>query len=977
MSDVAINLQGNRQKIEKSQSGFWSKPRNILFAGFGVAALTYLVWESVFSESGVGLTLQQGVSPINTDPSVGVAAAFFGARKLLSFAGPNYFPRGPAFDLGAPIQNDFFLGERNSSTYMALTEESFVDSGGNNVRTIGTVGDLTGPVASFQVGPDPQPYLPQRHAALAKRTDGDLGVVYSTAISIGGSGVLFTAIDKNGAEIISEQSVIAGPDSFDYPPSIKDLPNGDFLISAVKDTRFELEVRSGIDGSFVAGGGTTVLGNTDGSRHSSIKLNGDGTVYGVFESHGTGAVDEITLQKYDATLSIVGSSTSFPGSKPKVVTLPSEEIDVYYLNDDSNLARRRFSFSGTDYTAVGGETIVSSRTLLNYELEDASSGWTAAYSDGQNCYVQPIEEDGAVVQEELNTNDSALSQTMCRIKQMGVDLVVGFKRNASAWIRIFKENVAPVVTQAIGNINLFSGQQQVIDLTQHFSDADVAEFGETLTYSAIGTFPGSVQGSDLILQPGQVDIGTVQDFTVTAEDEAGNRADISGSVTTVNQVPTFDDTTTILQTVKEGDVVSIPLPSVGDDDPSGTYSLQNPPSGVSIESQTNLVFAPLLGTVGVSNFDLVYTDPHGEQTTRSVQLTVSDDQAPLFPQPAPTYTCTAGLKCEGRLPSVTDVEGAVVLSLQGAPSGVTISEYGGEQTSLLMDDTVPVGTHNFNFVATDSKGQTTLLPAQVTVAPNAAPVMTISDDWDTQLKGTQGVSTPYDFPPVTDEGDVTFYFKGNPKEVSIEEDPLDPTIQTRFIVTPTEAGPLSLTLVARDAQGLETEHELTIDVSAPAATSGDSTSLHWTFYAGIVLNSLNAIYRLVKRIKNRKLEENKYGFFDFCKDSAYVLYHFTLVLPFLYWCYTKYKYRNNKGGEDKVSTAPPSIRSLSSYEGPRKELENEVELTSRSNVDSPSSWKASSGTHEHDLVNSEGQDDPADEMIDRQGINLVKLDFEE
>jgi len=785
----------------EATSGLQKRPAYTLFRGLGVMLLVCAIWKTFQSEMpSHGEDLQPTpMDPLGlpNQPGLGkIALAAFIGRKLLSLTGQAFYPKAPAFDLASPVEHSFSLGPVNDTTYLAISEQRFIDGSlNNNSRIWGTFGDATSALLSQRIGDEPFNFIPHKYSAQAKGTDGNIGVVHSTH-SFSSSGLEFLILDPSGSEVVAPIGLISKASDLEFIPSTISLPNGNYVVGYTDTSIFRIYIRSGSDGSSVGTNTFTVPITSDLSRKSSMAPCPDSSFFIAADATGTSGTETIRLIKSDSTGNAVGSTFDFEGASPKITRLANGNSAVYYLDGSNQLMQKEFTFSGTAFTEVATRTI-STRFVLDYDVTERPDGtWTAAVSDGLT-YLQPIEVNGTVVKSEVPAN-GGLAALWPRLTNLGQDLALGFKSatvNATAWIQIFRANLPPVVS-TLGNFSLYFNQSQVVDLTTFRTDPDEAE-GEMIAPTLIqGTAFTSLQGDDLHINPNTSHVGTTSPIEVQFEDEDGHEVSTSGFVTIENFLPTFTTPGPISQNVQEGAEQLLTLPAATDPESSVIYSLEGNPAWAVIDGG-NIRLTPPIGA-STTSFNVVATDVNGGRNTKQVTATVTDDPAPIFTE---TGTLQIGVD-EGdsltrSFPPATD-NGPFTYSITGLTWVTEIVE-STVVTGYQVAPPVGVsGTFLITFHAVDEHGQETTRAGEVTVADVPAPAF--SDTSPLSASVTAGLSQTLTLPTVTGQKRPFIYsLTGSPPSWATLADgelALDPPDGI--------AGDFSFTLVGTDQLGQPT-----------------------------------------------------------------------------------------------------------------------------------------------------------------------------
>jgi len=783
--------------VKKAPAQGYTRSAFQLFKGLAALTLAYVVCKSAFEEMG-----PHGAKIDNSAIGGAVAIGGLAARRhLLSLNGTGQaiYPKGDPYDSGFPITDSFSMADRDSSSFIGLSEQPFTDGGGQPSTRIWSVfGGETASISDGQFAPDPMNSSPQRYPQVVKGVEGNFGAVHTFSV-VGGTAAVFTIRDADRAEIVDRQNVFSEATSLDFNPTIEALSNGNFVAGVVSETKLVLSIRNGnADSEGVAGDElfkkeTFIGSNTAATRHCSIAARSDNTFVAGFEDQGTSGSDNIRLTSFDISGNAVGTSASFAGREPKATILANGNTAIYYLDGTDTLMQKEFSFSGTAFTEVATRTL-SDKIVLDYDVVKRSNGcFTVAISDGLT-YLQPLTESGAMSGRLVPAN-GGFSAIWPRLANMGDDLVLGVKNTTNAIFQVFRSN-APPITSALGSLSLYFNQSQVVDMTSFRTDMDEAE-GETISASLTqGPAFAFLQGDDLHLNPGISDVGSTSPVTVEFTDELGQVATSSGSITIQNYFPTFTTPGSVSQDVQEGAEQLLAIPTATDAESSVSYSLEGNPVWAVIDGG-NIRLTPPIGA-STTSFNVVATDANGGSNTKQVTATVTDDPAPIFTETGMLQIgVDEGDSLTRSFPPATD-NGPFTYSITG-PAWVTPVTESTVVTGYQMAPPVGVsGTFPITFHAVDEHGQETTRAGEVTVADVPAPVF--ADTSPMSASVTAGLSKALALPTVTGQkGPFTYSLAGSPPSwatIAGGELALDPPDGI--------AGDFSFTLLGTDQLGQPT-----------------------------------------------------------------------------------------------------------------------------------------------------------------------------
>lgn len=271
-------------------------------------------------------------------------------------------------------------------------------------------------------------------------------------------------------------------------------------------------------------------------------------------------------------------------------------------------------------------------------------------------------------------------------------------------------------------------------------------------------------------------------------------------------------------------------------DPDGdvvTFSLNTPPSGMSINATSGLItWTPTTGDVGERIINVVGTDSHGARATQSFLLATKINQPPRITSTAVTTT-TAGATYRYTV-KATDPDGdPLTFRLNQSPDGMTIDAFG---RILWNTPAAGVGNHSIVVAVSDNYNQTVTQSFTLTVnADTTAPQVTV------------GVIQPTGFVSdgVTANIGSQFFFKVIASDnVGVEQRtlivdgqnfPLDSQGRARAFYTATRLGTINVVATATDAAGNVSQDEMTVTIVDAAVTNQPATTTPgYPFNPGII-----------------------------------------------------------------------------------------------------------------------------------------------
>jgi len=231
-------------------------------------------------------------------------------------------------------------------------------------------------------------------------------------------------------------------------------------------------------------------------------------------------------------------------------------------------------------------------------------------------------------------------------------------------------------------------------------------------------------------------------FSVITRDAYGGRAEafVSVRINVLNRIPVAenDDALTDWNTP-----VAIPVldnDSDGDGDALTIASIGHPQHGTAIAVDTQILYSPENGFVGVDSFTYGISDGHGGSASAgvTVEVILTDSVPPTIVCPPDVDVPADADECSA-MPAIGP---PVAADDQGRPSVA-----GTRSDGLLLGSPYPVGTTTIVWTARDGAGNTATCPQQISVRDEQPPTIDAPADIDTvadagRCDATLAIGTP-------------------------------------------------------------------------------------------------------------------------------------------------------------------------------------------------------------------------------------------
>ena len=373
-------------------------------------------------------------------------------------------------------------------------------------------------------------------------------------------------------------------------------------------------------------------------------------------------------------------------------------------------------------------------------------------------------------------------------------------------------NTAPIISTT-GPTEVFEDALYSYDV-----NASDAEDGTALDYSLVSPPSGmSINENTGLIQwtPDNNDVGNhAVNIVVTDSGGLTDSENFTLNVVNVNDAPTITSTDVII--ANEGSAYSYDVDATDPDaNDSLTFSLPVKPNGMTINSASGLIsWVPTGAQVGSQTVEVLVTDNEGATDQRIFNITVDEANT------APEITSTAVLAATESVTYVYDVNAVdgnnsdtLTFSLDVSPTLMTINSESG--VINWLPDNADVGQHNVTVVVSDQSGLSDSQSYVITVSNvNGAPVFTSVAD----LTAVENELYSYDAEATDDDsGDViTFSLVSPPSGMSIE--PFTGLVE--WTPNSSDIGDHDVTIEARDIDGLATQQNYVLNVSAVVADVG-------------------------------------------------------------------------------------------------------------------------------------------------------------
>ncbi|MCG8490136.1 MAG: Ig-like domain-containing protein, partial [Sneathiellales bacterium] len=560
---------------------------------------------------------------------------------------------GQRFSSSGVALGSEFLMHSNSSGYggapllTALSDGGFImtaranqydtDSHGIVAQRFASDGTLVG--TEYQVNTNETGV--QDEVSVAQLSNGNLIYAWqSDDIDGAGDGVSAQIFDIDGTKVGVEFQVNSFTTNNQYDPAVTALKGGGFVVSwnsksQVSSNAYSVHTQM-YDNDGNAVGGEYQVGGT-GKLYPEITSLVDGGYVVVWSGYGSNGYD-VWAQQFDAQGTEVGSEVlinqyvTSQQTHPEVTALQGGGYVVTWMSDgqdgsgDGIYSRVMDGTSGTDFTGSNGNDVLigsdADEVLTGQggnDVIDGNAGQdTARYSGNYADYSVTYD---AANDEWTVTHLAGGSD--------GTDILKNIERLEFADQTIVSDfTTAPTVDQGIADyVGLGNEDISITIPGTAFSDADIED---SFTYSAElvgggeipdwlilsnGTFSGT---------PNNYETGTYN-IVVTATDRAGNTVTDTFSIT-VNHNPDSP-------IVADGSIITGRDDAVtgvlnGSDDQSATslltFSLENSASHgtVTINADGSYTYTPTSGYAGEDSFQYKVTDPDGNTTIATMNVSI-------------------------------------------------------------------------------------------------------------------------------------------------------------------------------------------------------------------------------------------------------------------------------------------------------------------------------------------------------------------
>ena len=385
-------------------------------------------------------------------------------------------------------------------------------------------------------------------------------------------------------------------------------------------------------------------------------------------------------------------------------------------------------------------------------------------------------------------------------------------------------NSAPVVAVAIPDQIVNDGAVFGLNVAPNFKDG--GSDSDIITYSATGLPAGlsidPVTGTISGILPRNASTSGPYIVAVTANDGQGGTISQSFTITSNNQIPVFDISTSD-QTGLDGSPVTFEV-SAAFKDPNGdalTYSVTGLPAGLAIDPVTGKITGTIDhsasqgGIGGVYSVTVTATDTKGAGISENFGYTVAN------PTPVVVATVPDQAVQDGKSFSINvspnfkdgakDTD-ALTYSATGLPVGLTLNPITGVISGTVPKNASSVGPYTVSISANDGQGgtiATTFKIISINQAPDIAvllPTQVTADGSVINLNIGAGF--------IDQNGDpLTFSATGLPTGLSLN--PVTGIITGTVDHSASQAGPYSVTISASDGKGGQANQIFTYNVINP------------------------------------------------------------------------------------------------------------------------------------------------------------------
>ena len=298
-------------------------------------------------------------------------------------------------------------------------------------------------------------------------------------------------------------------------------------------------------------------------------------------------------------------------------------------------------------------------------------------------------------------------------------------------------------------------------------------------------------------------------FTLVVTDDEGAAASDEVVVTVVEGEPPANRPPVIQSgpptTVLEGLPYRYDIDATDPDGDVLIYSLQNSPSGMTIDPQTGLIrWETGYGDSGSYDVGIAVSDSRGGTDSQDYTLQVLDRNRPPEITSTPNIAATEGQGYSYDVAAVDPDADPLTFSLDAGPSGMVIDNSSGLVTWNPAFDAA--GDHNVTVRAADGKGSTDLQTYVVSVANvNHPPVITSTAG----IMASEGQPYTYDVEAIDQDADaLTYALADAPAGMSIDA----ATGLITWLAKSGDKGTYPVTVRVTDGPGAQASQEYTVFV---------------------------------------------------------------------------------------------------------------------------------------------------------------------
>ncbi|MCQ4167703.1 putative Ig domain-containing protein, partial [Tahibacter harae] len=373
---------------------------------------------------------------------------------------------------------------------------------------------------------------------------------------------------------------------------------------------------------------------------------------------------------------------------------------------------------------------------------------------------------------------------------------------ATVSITVTAANRAPTVTStAITTATAGSAYRYDVEATDPDND--------TLTYALIDPPSGaSIDSGTGVIRwtPTTQQVGS-HTFAVRVSDGHGGTGaqDFTLTVSNANHAPEI--TSTAITTASVGTPYSYDVDATDADNDTLTYTLSNPPSGMSIDTATGAIsWTPAANQAGPHSVTILVSDGHGGSDEQSFSIDVgAANRPPAFTSTAPTQaTRGEAWRYDAQ---ASDPDGDVLAyDLDEAPAGMTVDAASGRLDWIPGDE--QVGTHAVSLRVSDGRGGSAVQDFSVTViAVNRPPRITSTP----VVAGVAGTAYRYDVNATDPDNDaLTYRLVDFPAGMSINAT----TGVIDWLPTDDQLAAADVTVQVQDAHGASDDQVFRVIVNA-------------------------------------------------------------------------------------------------------------------------------------------------------------------